>query len=156
MKTIFSKNRLIALLILINFAFGFALFGKELPFPNWKTFLSFKGERAKPGHAAPPAGMLDEATLKDDSAVQFCYDSFLKRAPQVSEGTVVMQWMFTDEGRTQFLNLVRSDLDDEPFLNCLTDTIRNTRWPASDPRAGKLINHKFKFHIKTPSAMQFK
>lgn len=90
-----------------------------------------------------------------DSEIQACYDSFLSRDPRVSEGAVVMHWIFNEEGHIDFLKLIKSDLEDQTFLDCLSDKVRATRIPAADARAGRLISHKFKFRHPATGQIEF-
>jgi hypothetical protein len=157
MKTYYSKNRIIGLLLFANLAFGLALFARESRSGDlWNAlFPAQKTEKAKTDRPTPRAAEFREATLKNDSAIQACYDGFLARGPAVSEGAVVMHWKITDDGRIDLLKLIKSDMDDPSFLDCLSHVVRNTRMPASDPRAGRLISHTFRFRQKTPAKMEF-
>jgi len=146
MKTYFTKNRVIVLLLAANAVFAYTLFAREKRFSEKELI---------PPRPAPHAAEFREATLKDDSAIQACYESYLSHGPSVSEGSVVMHWMFNNSGRIENLKLIRSDLDDPSFLECLTDIVRKARMPASDPRAGRLISHTFKFRQKAPAKMEF-
>lgn len=148
MKRIFSKNLAIGLLVSLNVGLCWALFTE-------KTIGFWFSKREKPKPPPAAKGTVNGATLKNDSQIQACYDSFLTREPKVSEGAVVMHWIFNDQGQMDVLKLVRSDLEDQPFLDCLMETVKTTRIPASDARAGKLISHKFTFRNKSPGELEF-
>jgi hypothetical protein len=156
MKRIFSKTGAIGTLVVVNMVLCGALFASYKGIRSWKDVkgLFSKQETTKPVAAAPKASVR-EATLKNDSRIQECYDSLLTRQPRVSEGAVVMHWIFNEQGQMDFLKLVRSDLEDQPFLDCLMETVKATRIPAADSRAGKLISHKFTFRNKSPGELEF-
>jgi hypothetical protein len=156
MKRIFSKNTVIGLLILSNVALCCAFVAKELRLSKWKDLRALFVREEKTVKPPPaPQGDIKEATLKDSTQVQACYDSLLSRQPRANEGAVIMHWIFNEQGHIDFLKLVRSDMQDEPFINCLMATVRTTRIPASDSRIGKLISHKFTFRRRTPAELEF-
>lgn len=154
MKTVSSKNNIIAVLVLSNVILVCALMAMGAGHFRWPGFKSASPQIQK-ARNDPSTATLESATFKPDTAVQACYNTFLARTPSLSEGVVVMQWMFNREGRIDALDLVRTDLPDQTFMTCLMDTIREARIPASDSRVGKLISHKFNFRNRTPAAMEF-
>lgn len=153
MKTVSSKNKIIAALVLSNVILVCALMAKGIGNLRWPGSKSSSQQIQKAKDES--SGKVEAATFKPDTAVQACYNTFLARRPSLTEGVVVMKWMFDKEGRIDVLDLVQTDLPDQTFMTCLMDTIRTARIPANDSRVGKIISHKFKFRDRSPASMEF-
>lgn len=101
------------------------------------------------------AASVEGANLFKSNQLQSCYNALLKREPKVDEGIVQLHIKLDTNGAINHLELVKNDLQDEVFTQCVLSEIRTQRFPASTGKMGKMISHKFKFYRKDKSQMDF-
>ena len=153
MQTIWTKKAVITLL-LTNLA-SVSYIAKD----TLSRHLHFGSKKARVAHSqeAPMQrhGVVEPVYFKNSDEIQSCYEQLLTKAPKHDEGSVLVNLTVTKEGSVDHLNLVQSDFDEPSFNDCLMTTIKATRLPASDERAGVLIAHKFNFHRKNLGHINF-
>lgn len=148
MKNIYSKNTVVALSLLTNMAFAGYLIYTKPP-------LLLKPAKNETIQAPKKAASVHGASLFKNNQLQDCYNALLKRDPQVDEGIVQLHMKLDMNGAINHLELVKNDLQDETFSQCVLNEIRGQRFPASSEKVGKLISHKFRFYRKDHSQMDF-
>lgn len=99
-------------------------------------------------------GLVAGASLKDNSELQACYEDFLKRQPQIDEGVVEVHWLLDAKGKLASLQLVRSDMDDAVFTQCLLDKIRHMKF-HTPAKSAVLVSHKFNFHKRNSERVAY-
>lgn len=153
MQTIWTKKAVI-LLLLTNIASASYIAKDAL-----SHRLQFGSKKVKAIHSAeapvPRRGAVEPVYFKNSNEIQSCYEQLLTRSPGRDEGSVLVNLTVTKEGSVDHLNLVQTDFDEPTFHECLLATIKSTRLPASDERAGVLIAHKFNFHRKQAGHINF-
>lgn len=146
MKNIYSAKSIVVLSFIANF-----IFGAYLLHIRSDDLISKSSPHALPVKKASVEGV----RLFDSNQLQSCYNSLLKREPNVDEGTVQLHMILSASGSINHLELVKNDLQDADFAQCIVDRIRAQRFPASIEKAGKLISHKFNFHRKDRTHLNF-
>jgi len=149
MKNIYSKNMIIGLSVGLNVLLAAYLV-------NAKGGLTLKPQIAKsqtpPKKAVRVEGV---SNVFNNNQLQKCYNALLKRQPDVDEGIVQLHMKLNESGSIDHLELVKNDLKDETFTQCVLSEIRSQRFPASAERSGMLISHKFTFHRKDAAQLNF-
>lgn len=84
-----------------------------------------------------------------------CYESMLVRNPELSNGDVLFHFTFNKSGSVHALELVHSDFPEEQFQNCVTQKVKEMQTDVAPERIGILIAHRFKFHRKDETNIQF-
>lgn len=100
-------------------------------------------------------GVVQPVYFKNSDEIQNCYNELLAKSPPRDEGSVLVNLTVKKDGAVDRLNLVKTDFDDPSFNDCLLSKIKATRLPASEDRAGVLIAHRFNFHRKTVTHLNF-
>ncbi len=148
MKNIYSKNTVIALSLITNVAFaGYLL--------STKFHLFSKSAPATVVPIPKKTGSVEGVRSFKSNQLQGCYNALLRRNPDVDEGIVQLLLKLDTNGAINHLELVKNDLQDETFTQCILSEIRGQRFPASSAKVGQLISHKFKFYRKDHSQMDF-
>lgn len=153
MQTIWTKKAVITLLM-TNIASASYIakdaLSRHLHFGSKKARVARTQETPAPRH-----GVVEPVYFKNSDEIQSCYEQLLTKAPKHDEGSVLVNLTITKEGMVDHLNMVQTDFDEPTFHECLLSTIKATRLPASDERAGVLIAHKFNFHRKNVGHINF-
>jgi hypothetical protein len=63
--------------------------------------------------------------------------------------------MLTESGEVNYLEMIRSDIEEPQFIACVTEKVRAVRAPASHEWPGLMIAHRFNFHRKDKTTMDF-
>ncbi len=152
MKNIYSKNTIVALSILTNVAFtGYLLSTKFKLFINPSVAIA----APVPTSLTKKTGSVEGVSTFKSNQLQSCYNALLRRNPEVDEGIVQLHMKIDKNGAINHLELVKNDLQDEVFTQCVLNEVRGQRFPASAAKVGQLISHKFKFYRKDHAQMNF-
>jgi hypothetical protein len=157
MKTRMSKNTVIVALLIATVLSGAYLLAKEAGLLSGK--MREAAAQSKDEMDRMPLrkkGVLLEAGLGREDELQACYQSFLKREPNVDEGVVEVHWMLDKRGKISSMEMVHSDLGDEDFNRCLLDKIKKMTFKAPPKAKPTLVAHKFNFHKRSPASLDFK
>lgn len=149
MKNIYSKNTIIALSIGLNVLLGAYLVSAKAGFTAKPQFAKTQPSTKK---AVRVEGV---SNVFNNTQLQKCYNALLKKQPEVDEGIVQLHMKLNESGAIDQLELVKNDLKDETFTQCVLSEIRSQRFPASVERSGMLISHKFTFHRKDQTRLDF-
>ena len=90
-----------------------------------------------------------------ENAMQACYEQLLSRDPEMGDGQVLYHMTLNQSGRVDFLKMIQSDYTEDEFHDCLSETIKAQRLPATADRLGVVIAHKYKFKRKDKSQLDF-
>lgn len=154
MKKLWSKNALIAVLLISNFSFG-AYILVERHGLRWWGGLKAPAKKVAPSPQRKAAASVPTATLKYDHELQACYEALLAGEPDVEEGTVHVHMTITENGDVDLLKMIHSDLSDSEFNECVLEKIKSAKVPASSDRVGVIISHKFNFHKRNVGSLEF-
>ena len=150
MKSLFTKKAAIGVLLLASLTGSGYLVHKKWNFGIRQVNASVPQENPH------KKGIVESVSFaKIDNELQACYESYLTRDPKADDGQMLFHLMIGEAGEINFLEMVHSDFEEDRFVQCVTDNIRLVRTPASADRVGVLIAHKFKFHRKDHSHLDF-
>lgn len=114
-------------------------------------------EKSRQGNVSPAT------LLKNDSALQGCYENLLARdatnqveRAMAQEGIVHVHMTIDPVGNVNNLKLIHSDFADLQFQDCVLQKIKATRVPATADRMGVVISHRFRFKKKQSDQLSFK
>lgn len=166
MKNLWSKNLLIALLLFTNTATAAYVLFEKLNIKQWATSkdLVKPRENLKAKLVSKPkirrkTPNLDKyrqkPNLDESDQLQACYENFLTLNPEKDEGNILFHWTLKKSGWIDTIKLVETDFNDEELTNCIQDLVMKTRFPAPRHPKGTIIAHKFKFHRKNISSVDF-
>lgn len=89
------------------------------------------------------SGPVKNRILKGYAELHSCYLEYLKTNPKQAEGGVTFDWQIDTNGDTLKPEVVRSELRDVAFENCLTAKI--ARWQFAPTPVIKYVEHRFNF-----------
>ena len=136
----------IGMLLLTNAATGAYIFATQMK-PSGSTVES------RPATSLARKAMVQGANLRQNSEMQACYETFLRRGPTVDEGVVEMHWLLETTGRISSLRLVKTDLDDQQMMECMMEALNAMTFRA--PKEATMVAHKFNFRRRSPSTVNF-
>lgn len=147
MKTLSWKNIAIGILLLSNLSSGAYIFATQSksdePAASVKSLNDGNVRKA----------IVQAANLQQNSELQACYESFLRQSPRVEEGVVEMHWLLEKTGKISDLQMVRTEIEDQHFLECMKKTLSALTFRA--PSNPTMVAHKFKFRKRTPGSVNF-
>lgn len=100
-------------------------------------------ERSARGSDAYLSGPVKNRIQKGYGELHTCYLDYLKTNPQLKDGSVTLDWQIDTNGETIKLEVVRSDLKNAPFENCLVAKV--ARWQFPPTPVVKYVEHRFNF-----------
>ncbi|AFM11676.1 AgmX/PglI C-terminal domain-containing protein [Turneriella parva] len=100
-------------------------------------------ERGGRGNDAYLAGPVKNRIQKGYGELHTCYLEYLKTNPQLKDGSVTLDWQIDTNGDTLKPEVVRSDIKNAPFENCLAAKI--ARWQFAPTPVVKYVEHRFNF-----------
>ncbi|MGZ3723972.1 MAG: AgmX/PglI C-terminal domain-containing protein [Bdellovibrionales bacterium] len=157
MKRHLPKNTVILAALITASLFGAYLLASEAGLLSGKMAAAAKsGAQMQDRMPMRKKGVLLEAGLAQEDELQNCYEAYLKREPKVDEGVVEMHWMLDPRGKISSMEMVHSDLEDETFTSCLLDKMKKMTFKAPPKARPTLVAHKFNFHKRSPSNVNFK
>jgi len=97
---------------------------------------------------------------KNIGTIAPCYDTFLKTNPKTKEGTVKIDWSITPDGDTQRVEVVSSELGQNPtdekaalaLVDCTISSIKT--WQFPEPPDGEKVYVAHKFYFGNPKPRQ--
>lgn len=153
MKNSSAKTFLLGTSLLINTALvGYLVVTHHRRSPIPIEARKKTGSETKPERIASVTGA--RPGFKRDQ-LQGCYNALIQRTPEISDGSVHLQFTLDTTGGIENLQLMRSSLGDADFNQCVIDEVKAQRFPASTHLAGQTISHKFNFHRKDPTQLDF-
>ena len=90
--------------------------------------------------------------MKRAKALQACYKSFLQISPKVTSGMVKLDWQVIADGKVTGAGVVRNDLQNESFGNCIVTEIESIKFPPPPSGRSKYIEHSL--HFKDEAALE--
>ena len=82
---------------------------------------------------------------KRQNMLQTCYLNFLKTKPKKTDGTSHLDWMIQSKGDVKNVEVISSELDNKPFLQCLTRAIATWKFPPPPTEKPTYVDHEFRF-----------
>ncbi len=156
MKRQISKNTVFGAALITVFIIGAVLLAREAGLLSKKmaSAAALAGEQDR--LPMRKKGILLEAGLGREDALQSCYEAFLKREPRVDEGVVEMHWMLDKRGKVSSMEMMHSDLADPEFKSCLLEKMKKMTFKPPPKAIPTLVAHKFNFHKRSPASLNFR
>lgn len=112
----------------------------------WENVELYKGFKSpKVTHKKPEVDLsqIKLVVFSKKDEISSCYNIFLTYNPGL-KGEMVWQWSINMSGQTEQIKLIRSDINNLNFINCIKNRI--SRWTFPKPKKGKVsIRYPFKF-----------
>lgn len=108
-------------------------------------FAAQTGKHERPGRGGDAylSGPVKNRIMKGNSEMHVCYLDYLKTSPQLKDGSVTLDWQIDTNGDALKPEVVRSDLNNSAFENCLAAKI--ARWQFPPTPVVKYVEHRFNF-----------
>jgi hypothetical protein len=116
-----------------------------LPMPLLAETASKSTTERRPEQSPYHAKEVRNTITKRQKILQTCYLNFLKTKPEKTDGTLHLDWMIQSKGDVTKVEVIRSELDNEPFLKCLTSEIAKWKFPPPPAGSPTYVDHEFNF-----------
>jgi len=125
----------------------FILLSLILPSPLFAEGSSFSNADKDRSREPSPyhAKEVRNTITKKQNMLQTCYLNFLKTKPEKTDGKSHLDWMIQSKGDVTKVEVIRSELDNEPFLKCLTREIATWKFPPPPAGSPTYVDHEFHF-----------
>lgn len=120
------------------------------PTPVEKTIVK-KVEDPEP----QPHGLIKEALMPKQSELEDCYENFLRTKPEVSEGSITINWLIDAQGSVLSTELAKSEIENASLTECVLEKLKGLSFAPPPEHRQTVLAYKLRFKRKTQAALNF-
>ncbi|MCB0273060.1 MAG: AgmX/PglI C-terminal domain-containing protein [Bdellovibrionales bacterium] len=143
----FKDYVIISLIVAIGVLSVLLLQQKRLPLSSStipSELIQKSDENGKNFESAYEVKQVKNTIIKSTQDIQNCYNAYLERKPEITDGKIVVDWQIQPDGTVQKAEIVTS-MFDEMLNMCMVEIIGNIHFPEPPGKQQVYISHTFNF-----------